>query len=256
MRLARSVFLLWLLAAAAGCKNKSDEPDLAALKAQQDLITRRDALLAARTKLQTERETIETQIKDTQAKGGDTADLVKRKAELDSQIETQTTDLLNMVNSRLDAIKLSGDKTANVAAREAEIANREKALADREARVADREKQLVARDSELAQRWKDSCNTGGTPVIIQQAAPKPGGNYTKKDVTDLIGRAKSTMAKKGLIGADLPGPAQSLENETAKALNDNDMSKAYFAAAQLVGTVDSIVINRAFIQSKTGCRSR
>ena len=58
------------------------------------------------------------------------------------------------------------------------------------------------------------------------------------------------MNKKGLLVADLPGPAQSLESEASKALNDNDTSKAYFVASQLVGMVDSIQINRPFIQAK------
>ena len=58
------------------------------------------------------------------------------------------------------------------------------------------------------------------------------------------------MAKKGVLTADLPAVAQSLEAEAGKAMNENDMSKAYFAAAQLAGTVDGIQINRQFIQTK------
>lgn len=89
----------------------------------------------------------------------------------------------------------------------------------------------------------------GAPMIIQSAAPKDG-KYTTKDVSALIQKAKKEMSKKGLINGDLPGPAQTLESEATKALNDNDMSKAYFAAAQLVATVEAIAINRAFIQAK------
>jgi hypothetical protein len=85
-------------------------------------------------------------------------------------------------------------------------------------------------------------------VIIQSNGK--GGNYSKKDVSDLISKAKQGMAKKGLLVSDLPGPAQALEGEAGKALNENDISKAYFAAAQLAGTVDSIAINRPFIQAK------
>src|SRR5439155_15113538 len=112
----------------------------------------------------------------------------------------------------------------------------------------ERERQLAAREVEAAQRWKDSCSVGA-PMIIQ-AAPK-GGNYGKKDVSDMIARARSGMAKKGVLTADLPGPAQSLEAESAKAMNENDFSKAYFAAMQLAGQVEAIQINRAFIQAKT-----
>jgi hypothetical protein len=249
MRIAGLLVVLALCA----CKTKGEAeaaPDPAAIKAQQDLLARRDALLAARTKLQGERDTVVEEIKDAEAKGSDATELQKKKAELDSQIESSTSDLISMVNSKLDALKQTGDKREGVAAREAEIAAREKTVADREARVADRERQLVQRDFELAQRWKDTCNVGAAPVIIQQAPPK-GGNYTKADVSALVGKAKATMAKKGLITSDLPGPAQALESEASKALNDNDMSKAYFAAAQFAATVDSLAINRPFIQAKT-----
>ena len=87
-------------------------------------------------------------------------------------------------------------------------------------------------------------------MIIQSAAPKDG-KYTKSDVAGLIQKAKRDMNKKNLINSDLPGPAQSLESEAGKALNENDMSKAYFAAAQLVATVEGIAVNRQFIQAKT-----
>jgi len=236
-----------------GCKNKGsteEAPDPEALKAQQELIARRDKLLDARKKLQAERDKIDLEIKDIESKGGDAAEQIKKRAELDSQLETSTSDLISMVNGKLDAMKQSSDKSANVAGREAEIASRERAVADREARIAEREKALMQRDFEASQRWKDSCNTGGgTPVIIQQAAPK-SGKYTNTDVTALIQKAKAAMGKKGLINSDLPGPAQGLEGEASSSMNEGDMSKAYFAAAQLVATVDAIQVNRAFIQAK------
>jgi len=248
MRIAGFLVVLCL---GAGCKTKNDAdaaPDPAAVKAQQELIARRDALLKTRQQLQADRDKLESQIKDAQAKGGDTSDLSKQLADLDSKIETSTSDLINMVNSKLDSIKITGDKTAQVAARENDIKNREIDLNARENKLIEKEHEFLKIQSDAAQRWKDTCTTAA-PVIIQQTAAK-GGNYTKKDVSDLIGKAKAAMAKKGIITADLPGPAQQLESEAGKAMNDNDMSKAYFAAAQLSGTVDSISINRAFIQGK------
>lgn len=254
MRIAGFLLVVCLGAASVlGCKNKGDADaaaDPEALKAQQELIARRDKLLEARKKLQADRDKIDLEIKDIEAKGGDATEQIKKRAELDSQLETSTSDLISMVNSKLDAMKQSGDKTANVAAREADIASREKSVADREARAAERERLLAQREVEAAQRWKDSCSMGTAPVIIQQAAPK-SGNYTKGDVTAQIAKARRAMTKKGVIASDLPGPAQGLESEASKAMNDNDMSKAYFAAAQLVATVDAIQINRAFIQAKT-----
>ena len=239
-------------AAATGCKSKSEAaeaPDPGALKEQQDLLARRDKLLAARAQMQQDREQLEDKVKDIEAKGGDASAQKQQIADIDNKLSSNPTEL-GQVNAKLDELKVSGDKAASVAAREADLASREARVAEREARVAEREKSIVQRDGELAQRWKDSCTTSA-PVIIQQAAaPKAGGNYTKKDVSDLIAHAKAGMQKKGLLAGDLPGPAQGLEGAASAAINDNDMSKAYFAAAQLAATVDSIAVDRAFIQQK------
>ena len=59
------------------------------------------------------------------------------------------------------------------------------------------------------------------------------------------------MTKKGVLLADLPGPAQGLEGESTRAMADGDWGKAYFAAAQLVAMVDAVKVDRAFIQAKT-----
>jgi hypothetical protein len=235
-----------------GCKNKGDAdsaPDPEAVKAQQELIARRDKLLEARKKLQSDKDKLDIEIKEIQAKGGDASEQLKKKAELESQLESQNETMLSLVNTKLDGLGKAADKTAQVAAREADIASRERTVAEREARIAERERALATRDAESAARWKETCSVG-SPTIIQAPATKDG-KYTNKDVSALIQKAKREMGKKGLINSDLPGPAQSLEAEAGKALNDNDMSKAYFAAAQLVGTVEAIVVNRQFIQAKT-----
>ncbi|HEY5925281.1 MAG TPA: hypothetical protein VIV11_26540 [Kofleriaceae bacterium] len=238
--------------ASLGCKNKGDAdaaPDPEAVKAQQELIARRDKLLEARKKLQSDKEKLDAEIKEIQAKGGDATEQMKKKAQLENELESQNESIISLVNSKLDGLGKAADKSANVAAREADIASREKTVADREARIAERERQLAQRDSESAARWKDTCAVG-SPMIIQSAAPKDG-KYSKSDVSGLIQKAKKEMGKKNLINSDLPGPAQSLESEAGKALNENDMSKAYFAAAQLLATVEGITVNRAFIQAKT-----
>lgn len=250
MRGAGFIFVVGLACAAAtGCRNKDGDAalDPAALREQQELLARRDKLLETRHKLETESNNLGAEISDIEAKGGDASEKKKKKDDLDRQINNATTQAeLDQLNSKLDLLKQTGDTTAKIAAREAEIASRERVLAEREARLAERERQFVQRDSEMAQRWKDGCQT--SQVIVQQAAK--GGNYAKKDVSDLIAKAKAGMAKKGLLVSDLPGPAQGLEAEAGKALNDNDMSKAYFAAAQLASTIDSIQINRPFLQAK------
>jgi len=58
---AACVVVLVCVFAATGCKGKGEAdaaPDPAALKAQQELVARRDALLAARQKLQSDREKV------------------------------------------------------------------------------------------------------------------------------------------------------------------------------------------------------
>jgi hypothetical protein len=251
MRIA-GILVVLCLGAGLGCKNKGDgdaAPDPQAVKAQQELIARRDKLLEARKKLQSDKEKLDIEIKEIQAKGGDATEQIKKKAELETELESQNESIISLVNSKLDGLGKAADKTAQVASREADIATREKQVADREARIAERERQLAQRDSESAARWKETCAVGA-PMIIQSNAPKDG-KYTKSDVAGLIQKAKKEMGKKNLIHSDLPGPAQSLESEAGKALNENDMSKAYFAAAQLVATVDGIAVNRQFIQAKT-----
>jgi hypothetical protein len=243
--------LLALVVAASGCKNKGDAdaaPDPAALKAQQELLARRDKLLEQRQHLEEKRTGLDLEIKKIEEQGGDASEKKKEKADIDSQLDNSTATELQQLNTKLDTMKQSGDRSAQMASREAEVAQREAAVAQRERALADREKGLIQRDGEMAARWKDTCQASSAPVIIQQ--PAKGGNYSKKDVSDLIARARAGMNKKGLLVADLPGPAQSLESEASKALNDNDTSKAYFVASQLVGMVDSIQINRPFIQAK------
>jgi len=251
MRIAGILVFVCLSAGLFGCKNKGDAdaaPDPEAVKAQQELIAKRDKLLEARKKLQSDKDKLDVEIKEIQAKGGDASEQLKKKAELETELESSNENLISLVNSKLDGLGKAADKTAQVASREAEIASREKAVAEREARIAEREKALATRDAESAARWKESCSVGA-PMIIQSAAPKDG-KYTNKDVSALIQKAKAGMNKKGLINSDL-GAAASLESEAGKALNENDMSKAYFAAAQLVASVDAIVVNRQFIQAKT-----
>src|SRR5690606_15673666 len=206
MRIVGILVVLCLSAGLGGCKNKGDAdaaPDPEAVKAQQELIARRDKLLEARRKLQSDKDKLDAEIAEIQAKGGDATEQLKKKAELDAELESQNESLLALVNSKVDAIGKAADKTAQVAAREADLASRERSVAEREARLAERERALAVRDAESAARWKESCSVGA-PTIIQAASPKDG-KYTKSDVSALIRKAKRAMAKKGLINSDLPG---------------------------------------------------
>ena len=244
------------MAASAGCKSKSEAssaPDPAALKAQQELIARRDALLAQRRKLAGERDKLSAEIKEVEAKGGDTAELEKQREAVEQQMQGQEAELdavRNNVEETLAKIAAAGDAAAGIATREATMGAREGRVAQREAQLAERERTLAAREAQLAQREKETCGVA-TPMIIQQVAPPKGGQYTRKDVEPLLSKARAAMAKKGIIAGDL-GPAAALEGEATKAVADGDWGKAFLAASAFHDAVAAIKIDRNFISAKHG----
>jgi len=252
MRTVGIVVSLCLVLSVVACKNKGDAgaapPDPAAVKAQQELVARRDALLAQKEKLQGEATKLQEEIKKVEATGGDTSELAKKKADIDTQIEMQE-DNLNSTSSELTAISSKLDAAGGVAAREAKLADREKAIAARERELAGREREFQVAQVDAAKQWKDSCSIGTSSTIIQQVAPPKGGTYTRKEVDSLMGRAKAAMSKKSLITPDL-GAQANLESEITKALSESDWTRGYILASQLVQTIDAIQINRAFINAK------
>ena len=249
----RTVGLLLVLTCLVACKGNGDadaSTDPAALKAQQELISRREALVAQRKKLESERDKLDEEIKVITAKGGDASELTKKRAALDTEIQTQSSDL-SSISNKIDQVVAQGDAAAGIAGRESAMASRETRVASREAQFAERERSLAAREAALAQREKETCGAGsGTTTIVQVPMPKGGGNYSRRDVDPLLGRARTTMARKGLLSSDL-GPAATLESEATNAMKADDWGKAYLAAAQLAATVDAIKIDRNFISAKT-----
>jgi hypothetical protein len=257
MRIARLVVLLWLAGGAAACKENSDAsavPDPAALKAQEDLRKRRDALLEQRQRLESQRRVVLEELQSAEASGGDTKALAKQRDELTAQIDGQSAELgqmsdkLSSLSTKLDSAAEIASREDRIAQRETRLAAREAALGERERTVAGREGTVAGREEKLAQREKETCGTS-PPMIIQTT--RADGKYTKADVQPLLARARATMSRKGVLLADLPGPAQGLEGESTRAMSDGDWGKAYFAAAQLVAMVDAVKIDRAFIQAKT-----
>ena len=251
------ILVAWCLALAVGpgCKAKSEAtnaPDPAALKAQQELIARRDALLAQRQKLAGERDKLSEEIQAVEAKGGDTTELTKKKADLEQQMQGQDAELDTIrtnVETTLAKIAAAGDAAAGLATREANMGSREERVAKRESQLADRERALASRESQLAQREKETCGVAAPMIIQQVAAPPKGGNYTRKEIEPLLRTARQTMQKKGILAGDL-GPAGSLESDATKAMADGDWGKAYLAAAQLAATVEAIKIDRNFVSAK------
>ncbi len=247
MRIVGLLLSLTIGVAGSGCKGKGDAdaaPDPAALKAQQDLVTRRDLLMAERKKLEGEKDALEAEIKDVTSKGGDPTDLVKKRDVIATKIETQATDLSSVSNKLDQMVTTTGD----ISGREAQIAIREKQLASREAAFGEREAAFVKLTADSAKQWKETCNVGGPAMIVQVAPPK-GGNYTRPEVDSVYGKAKGLMRSKGLLPSDL-GPGASLDGEAQTAMAKQDWVGAYVAASQLLKYAEAIKIDRAFILAK------
>lgn len=243
--------VLTLSIAAAGCKEQT-QPDPAALRAQQALIARRNALLESRKLLQEKRKQIQEDLSKAAASGGDTAVIQRKLEDTDSELEQQNDQLaeeFQALSSKLDSIAVATDQTADVAVREAGIGTREKSVGQREERLATRERDLADRERALAVRERDTCSVAA-PVIVQ-TAPR-GISYSRKEIETQLSRARTNMAKRGLRTTDLPSFAVGLEREATKGMTDNDLGKAYLAASQLAATVDSVKIDRAFIETKIG----
>lgn len=254
MRTVGILFGLWLsLGLGTACKSKGADagPDPAALKAQQELAAKRDALLAQRSKLQDESSELDAQIDQFRASGRDTLELEKKKRDIDTQIAQQSTSLEAAASELTKvATQIEGAQGAALQ-REASLARREAAVAERE-RAANAKlselKELIALEQKNAEKWREGCAAGAAPVIVQQVAPAKSadGKYTRKEVTAVVSRAKTAMAKKGLISADLSG----IDGEATKAMSDGDWTRAYILASQWAQTVDQTQINRAFIGAK------
>src|SRR5262249_20172341 len=72
----------------------------------------------------------------------------------------------------------------------------------------------------------------------------------RHDVEPLLTSARRKMADRGLLEADLPAPALGLEREATAAMASGDLGRARLAADQLVASVDSVKIDKAFIVAK------
>jgi len=244
--------LLLALTLVAGCKDKgqgdaSASTDPAALKAQQDLMQRRDSLMAEREKLATQQAEIETEIKQVSAKGGDTSKLEQQLDELTKQLHKKDSETSSLAGELSKAQALTGSPSG----REAELAARENALTSRETAFASRERELVRQLTDAAQKFKESCGTGGTPMIVQVPAPSKGSNYSRSEVDGVFAKAKKIMRDKGLIPGDQWSGA-SLEADTQGSLTKSDWSTAFVTASQLVNYATQFKVDRGFVQAKIG----
>ncbi|RMH39829.1 MAG: hypothetical protein D6689_15500 [Deltaproteobacteria bacterium] len=258
-------------ALAAGCKDKGRAAaDQALAKsetiAQQEdsLLARRDALVKERERIRAERDRLEQRRRAAIAAGDDTSEideqarsLLERERDLadeEEELNQRFRDILRERRALMAQLATGGggDPTAAVAARERDVAARERELSSREQTLADREAKLAQREAALARREAQMCGVAAQPQTIIKTVDAKGSAYTKKDVEPLLSRARAAMAKKGILRSDLPPPARDLDREATRAMAEGDYGRARFAARQLVDTVKSIRIDKAFIQGKIG----
>ena len=251
----------------AGCKDNEGSSAEASSAAEtsgqltdeeEELLRRRDALLNSRRALQEKRTALAAERQRLMEDGADTTEvdklvdkLAREERELgdaESQFDQDLEELFSQQRSLMTALSSAGDDASKIAAREAGMAGREKSLASRERRLADRESAVAERERALAVRERETC--AKAPATIIQTGGAPGTRYKKKDVEPLLRTARRNMSKRGILGSDLPAAAQGLESEATKAMADGDYGTARFAAAQLVASVNSVRIDKGFIQAK------
>jgi hypothetical protein len=250
--------LVLTAAIAVGCKDSDGSPgggagpDPASAKQQEDLLARRDALLRSRQQILDEQARLDAERAELVQSGADTSEIDKKKEELatrEQALASQETQLLDAFQSQLaelSALRAAGaDQTARVAARETSMATREKTVAWGQAAIADRERRLAVRE-------RETCSAPGVPTTIIQTVDAKGSKYSKRDVEPVLRKAREVMARKGILAADLPAPAQELEREATTGMASGDYGAAYLAARTLAGTVDAVRIDRAFIAAKIG----
>ena len=235
---------------ASASEKAADKPAVAA--DDETLLSRRDSLLTSRLELRSKRAELDERREAIREKGGDTSEVDRESEELaarESVLATEEKSLLDRLLSERQAMvsALAAGRAGGTQGREAAVASREKDVARREQRLADRETQVATREEGLATKWKATCGPGTT---IVQTIDAKGTRYTRRDVEPLLGRARQEMNKKGLLLTDLPEPVRELESESTKAMARGDYGQARFAAAQLLGNVRAIKVDKAFIADK------
>lgn len=259
-----------VLVLAAACKDDAPrapaiDPELAAKAAQaeQDLLARRDALVASRRKLADDSAALRVKIDEARAAGGDTAALEAELAALSTQQDANQDEIVRLLEQQSAAQKAElaalraapaggGAASAELAQVMAKLAQRDEQLRGLTEQIAKLTDSLATLRVDVGKQVAACGQPAAMPTTIIQTVDAKGSKYSKREVEPLLARARSNMSKKGVLASDLPGPAQGLEREATSAMGEADFGKAYFAASQLVATVDAIKIDRAFISGKMG----
>ncbi len=248
---------LWIACAGCGGEREAAPPSSEAAERLRKLQEEEGNVLARRAELSRERQAVDQQRaaldhrrQQAASSGGDVTAVDAELAALREREQKLLVDEAAL-GRKLDALLRDyGEVTVaggarDTAAREAQLAVREKDLGRREAFLAQREATVAERERELLRREREACG----PVVATAA---PSARYGRKDVEPLLSSARRKMGEKGLLPSDLPSPARELEREAAAAMSSGDWSRARFAADQLVATVESLKVDKAFIVAKIG----
>lgn len=259
--------MLALAAGVSGCKGDKASAAAAAPTVdpeieskEDDLLARRDSLVKARQRIRAEREELDRKRVEVVKTGGDTAAIDEAAASLaerEASLSEQEAELVSMHRDLVrERRELTTELTAGAsaaeraAAREERAATREERVARRERELAEREKQLAEREAALARREEETCGAGAATTTIIKTVDAKGTTYTKKDVEPLLAKARSKMAKNGILPDDLPDHARDLDSEANKAMEANDYGTARLAAQQYYKVVSAIRIDKTFIAGK------
>lgn len=261
-----------LVAAAPACKSDAAKPKAdpaaaaQAAQAERDLLARRDALVASRSKLKSETDEVARQIEEKRAAGGDTTELEAKLIELKSQQNANKDQIVEMLEQQnaqyrdeLASLRASLGGAAPAASADlgpvmAKLAARDEQLATLQGQLAGVLKDLAAMRGDIAKQ-AEACGAAAGPTIITTGDPK-ATKYDRRDVEALLAKARDKMAKKGLRSSDLPSPADEFERDATAAMASADYAKAYFSAQSLVAAVDRTGVNATFIRDKIGRLSK
>lgn len=260
--------VLAALLALAGCKDKAaakadPKAQAAQDQADQDLLARRDALLQSREQLETKKTELQTKIDAARKAGDDTSELEAELAKLSTEQTANQDELVELLKrqnesykAQLESMKAAGggggggDSSAEIATLSAQLRSRDSQLADMEKRLVAMAGQLTDIKDDIAKQAETCAGGGGTTTIIQAPKLPAGSKYNKHDVEPLLTKARSTMSKKGIASADLPGGIAGLEKEATSAMGDGDYGKAFLAASTLLQNVEAMKIDKTFVSNK------
>lgn len=248
-----------------GSKERTIDPSLAqaAAAAQAEQLARRDALLKSRDELNEKKGELEAKIAQARGQGSDTSDLDRQLRDLANQqsanrdaIIEHLTQSNERLQRELDSLRTSGEAAGgqNMSQLVSQLQRRDSQLAEMEKRLASVVSQLGDIRGDI-QKQAQACAAAPATTIV--AAPvQRGAKYARADVERELGRARSAMSKRGILGSDLPGAASELQKEATGSMGDGDFNAAYIAARTLAQTVDAIRVDRAFIADKMARLSR